>query len=342
MCSSDLGAYEVSVTAPGFQTSVRAGIDLTIGRIAVVDHQMQVGNVAEQITVTGEAPLIETTTATVAQVIDVERRVEELPLRNRDLTQFAFLQPGVIKSPAGVGGIQAGMGDKITVAGARGTQNLFLMECVSNSDLSSNPQGAGGAYTGAETVKEFQVVVNNYSAEYQSAAGAIVSAVTKSGTNTLHGSGFWTLRNDNLDAAKWEDTARGSGVKGEFKQNQFGGSLGGPVKKDRTFFFASVESMRERASNTETMVTLTNEARRGQGVRNRTGQIVNVAVDSRIAPYLSLWPVPGVGNTPVPEERTDPGTITIQGFERRPVDDDTATGKLDHHLSSGKIGRAHV
>ncbi len=338
------GSYEVSATSAGFQTSVRAGIGLTIGRVAVVDHRLEVGNVAEQVTVTGEAPLIETTTATVAQVIDVERRVEELPLRNRDLTQFAFLQPGVLKSPAGVGGIQAGMGDKITVAGARGTQNLFLMDGVSNSDLSSNPQGAGGAYTGAETVKEFQVVVNNYSAEYQSAAGAIISAVTKSGTNSIHGSGFWTLRNDNLDASKWEDNALGGGVSSEFKQNQYGGSLGGPIRQDRTFYFASFEGMRERALNTERFTTLSNEGRRGQGVRNSTNpvQVVNVAVDPRIVPYLALWPVPGVGNTPLPNEGTDPGTMVISGFERRPVDDDTATGKLDHHLSNAKAGMIAV
>jgi hypothetical protein len=340
------GSYEVTVTAAGFQTSVRSGIDLSIGRIAVVDHGLQVGNVAEQVTVTGEAPLIETTTATVAQVIDVERRVEELPLRNRDLTQFAFLQPGVIKSPAGVGGIQAGMGDKITVAGARGTQNLFLMDGVSNSDLSSNPQGAGGAYTGAETVKEFQVVVNNYSAEYQSAAGAIVSAVTKSGTNALHGSAFWTVRNDNLDAAKWEDN--NSKGKGEFKQNQYGGSLGGPIMRDRTFYFASFEGLRERAMNTDTITTFTDAGRRGQGVRgnppnaNTPAPIVNVNVDPRIVPYLALWPVPGVGNTPLPGKPADEGTIVIAAFERRPVDDDTATGKLDHHLSNEKAGNISV
>jgi hypothetical protein len=332
------GTYEVNASSAGFQTSIRAGISLSVGRTAVVDHSLQVGNVAEQVTVTGEAPLIETTTATVTQLIDVERRVEELPLRNRDLTQFAFLQPGVIKSPAGVGGIQAGMGDKITVAGARGTQNLFLMDGVSNSDLSNNPQGAGGAYTGAETIKEFQVVTNNYSAEYQSAAGAIVSAVTKSGTNVLHGSVFWTLRNDNLDAAKWEDNALGGGVKGEFKQNQFGGSIGGPVVSDRMFFFGSYEGLRERAMNTQTMVTLTEGARQGIGVLNTSGQLVNVQVDSRIVPYLDLWPLPGVGNTPLPSEATDPGTIRIQGQERRPVDDDTLTGKLDYHLGGEKAG----
>src|SRR3989338_3623854 len=216
------GAYEVTATSQGFQTSVRSGITLSLGQNAVINHSLQVGEVTQSVTVTGEAPLIETTSATVSQLVD-ERAVETLPLNNRDLTQLAVLQPGVIKSPAGRGTF-GGLGDKITVGGSRGTQNLYLMDGVSNSDLSGNPQGASGSYIGAETVKEYQVVTNNYSAEYQSAAGAIVSAGTKSGTNTLHGSAFWTLRNDNVDASKWEDNAFGGGVKPEFKRNQFGGS----------------------------------------------------------------------------------------------------------------------
>jgi hypothetical protein len=319
-----IGQYEVSATSAGFQTSVRSGIALTVGRTAVVDHALQVGEVTQAVTVTGEAPLIETTSATVTQLVD-ERAVENLPLNNRDLTQLAVLQPGVIKSPAGRGTF-GGLGDKITVGGSRGTQNLYLMDGVSNSDLSGNPQGASGAYTGAETVQEYQVITNNYSAEYQSAAGAIVSAVTKSGTNTLHGSGFWTLRNDNMDAPKWEDNAFSEGAKGEFKRNQFGGSLGGPIIRDKTFFFGSYEGLRERASNTNTTTTWTNEARSAPGIH------------PSIVPYLALWPVAGVGNTPLPNEPTNPGTIVIQGAQNAPVNDDTVTAKLDHQLGSEKAG----
>ena len=315
------GSYEVSATSAGFQTSVRSGITLSIGRNAVVDHALQVGNVAEQVTVTGEATLIETTTATVSQLVDAQK-VEDLPLNNRDLTQLAVLQPGVIKSPAGRGTF-GGLGDKITVGGARGTQNLYLMDGVSNSDLSGNPQGASGSYTGAETVKEFQVITNNYSAEYQSAAGAIISAVTKSGTNALHGSGFWTLRNDNIDAAKWEDNA--FGAKGEFKRNQFGGSLGGPIIKDKSFYFASFEGLRERAANTQTVTILTNAAR--------------ARVAPELAPYLALYPVVGAGNTPTGEPTIDPiNTVRVRGTQNVPVNDDTLTGKYDHTFGGQKAG----
>ncbi len=324
-----VGNYEVSASMHGFQTSVRTGIDLTVGRIAVVDHTLQVGEVTQNITVTGEAPLVETTTATVSQLVD-EKRVAELPLNNRDLTQLVFLQPGVLRVPRSGGGVFSGMGDTITVAGARGNQNLFLLDGVTNSDISGNPQGASGSYIGAETVKEFQIVTNNYSAEYQSAAGAIVSAVTKSGTNVLHGSAFWTLRNDNLDAAKWEDNAFG-GKKQEFKRNQFGGSFGGPVRKDRTFFFGSYEGLRERRSATETVRLFSDDARRGI-----LPGLAPITIDPQVIPYLRLYPVAGQGNTLVRD--FGDGTVLVAGTSRLPIDDDFAAAKFDHHFAGEKGG----
>ncbi len=324
-----VGNYEVSAALSGFQTAIRKGIELTVGRTAVVDHALQVGEVTQALTVTGEASLVETTTATVSQLVD-EKRVSDLPLNNRDLTQLVFLQPGVLKVPRQGGGKFSGMGDTLTVAGARGTQNLFLLDGVSNTDLSNNPQGASGSYIGAETVKELQIVTNNYSAEYQSAAGAIVSAVTKSGTNALHGSGFWTLRNDNLDAAKWEDNAFG-GVKQEFKRNQFGGSLGGPIFKDRTFFFGSYEGLRERRSTTETVRVFSADARRGI-----LPGPAPITIDPQIRPYLDLYPVPGQGNALVQDFRD--GTVRIAGTQRLPVNDDFVAAKFDHQFAGQKAG----
>src|SRR2546428_14679 len=171
-----------------------------------------------------------------------EKRVTDLPLYGRELTQLSFLQPGVIKSPAGAGAF-SGLGDKLSVAGSRGNQNIYLLDGVSNSDLSGNAQCASGQLAGAETIKEFQIITNNYSAEYRSQAGAIVSAVTKSGTNNFHGSAYEFLRNDKLDAAKWEENKGGG--KSPFRRNQFGGSLGGPIIKDKTFFFSSYEGLRQ-------------------------------------------------------------------------------------------------
>lgn len=325
-----VGRYEVRASSTGFQTSVRAGIELTVGRNAVVDHQLQVGEVTQQVTVTGEAPLIETTSATVAQLVDA-RRVEDLPLNNRDLTQLSFLQPGVIKIPRSEEfTIFGGSGDTLSVGGARSNQNVYLLDGVTNSDLSGNAQGASGAYSGAETVKEFQVITNNYSAEYRSQAGAIISAVTKSGTNAFHGSVFEFLRNDNFDAANFFDNASGN-PKSEFKRNQFGGTLGGPIIRDKTFFFGSYEGTRERLSTPDIAIVPSTDAR--QGI---IPGVAPITVSPLIRPYLDLWPVPGQGNSIV--EVFPNGTTRIAGSRRQSINDDYVVARLDHQFAGQRAG----
>src|SRR5437867_5364400 len=205
------GTYEVTASLAGFQTFVRGGIGLTVGRNAVVDIALQVGDVAQAITITAETSQVETTTATVTQLIN-ERKVLDIPLNNRDLTQLAYFDAFVMRTPTGGGGgrnASGGLGDHLTVAGMRGSNNMYLLDGVNNGDFSNNAQSATTGYTGAETVKESQVITNNYSAEYQSKPGAIVSAVTKSGTNLFHGSLFEFLRNDNFDAFNWAANAWG-------------------------------------------------------------------------------------------------------------------------------------
>ncbi|MCZ6877741.1 MAG: TonB-dependent receptor, partial [Acidobacteria bacterium] len=320
------GNYEVRASLAGFQTSIRAGITVIIGRTAVVDHVLQVGEVAQTVTVTGEATFVETTSATVSQVVE-QQKVEDLPLPGRDMMELTFLQPGVLRIPQrNDQRAMSGMGEKMTVGGARGQQNNFLLDGVSNNDLSGNPQGASGAYLGAETIQEFQIITNNYSAEYRSQAGAIVSAITKSGTNTMHGSGFWTLRNDNFDAARWEDNAFGGG-KPEFKRNQFGGSLGGPIISDRTFFFGSYEGLRERLDRTDVFRLLDDDAHRG---------IVDgeqFDIDPDIMPYLRLFPLAGNDFPLAPGGPFIPGTVRVTGQDKQPTTDDFVAFKMDHQIS---------
>lgn len=292
-----VGNYEVEAALSGFRTVIRSGIGLTVGRNAVVDMVMQVGEVTQAITITGEASHVETTTATVSNLVD-EKRVLDIPLNNRDLTQLAFFQPGVLRIPASEGATRTqkeGQGVKFSVAGSRGQQNIYLVDGVSNSDMSGNAQTAGGGYMGAETVKEFQVITNNYSAEYQSKPGAIISAVTKSGTNTFHGSLYEFLRNDNLDAARWEDNAFSDGAKPEFKRNHLGGALGGPIFRDSTFFFLSYEGMRERVNTTETYTIPNADGRRGILARDPITGVPTqtVEVNPVVVPFLSIYPLVG-------------------------------------------------
>ena len=324
------GNYEISASLAGFRTAVRTGISLAVGQNAGIDFALQVGQVNEAVTVTGDIAQVETTTATVSNLVD-EKKVTDLPLNGRDLTQLSFLQPGVIKSPAGAGAF-SGLGDKLSVAGSRGNQNIYLLDGVSNSDLSGNAQSASGQLAGAETIREFQIITNNYSAEYRSQAGAIVSAVTKSGTNNLHGSLYEFLRNDALDAAKWEENKGGG--KSPFKRNQFGGSFGGPIIKDKTFFFASYEGLRQsQGVNTQARVPDLNA---------RNGILPGVApitVSPIVKPYLDLYPVPGQGNVIVSEPGRKPdGTVLLAASAKTPTNYDFGLGRIDHNFSSGKLG----
>jgi len=324
------GTYEISASLAGFRSVVRSGVALAVGQNAVVDFALQVGQVNDSVTVTGDIAQVETTTATVSNLVD-EKKVEDLPLNGRDLTQLSFLQPGVVKSPAGAGAF-SGLGDKLSVAGSRGNQNIYLLDGVSNSDLSGNAQSASGQMAGAETIKEFQIITNNYSAEYRSQAGAIVSAVTKSGTNNLHGSLYEFLRHDVFDAAKREENKGGG--KAPFRRNQFGGSLGGRIIRDKTFFFASYEGLRQtQGVNTQARVPDLNA---------RNGILPGVApitVSSLVKPYLDLYPVPGVGNNIVsePGRRAD-GTVLLAASAHTPTNDDFGLGRIDHNFNSGKWG----
>jgi hypothetical protein len=321
-----IGDYEVTAALQGFGTAVQRGIVLTVGRTVVLELTLPLASVQQEVIVTGAAPLVEVTSATVSNLID-SRRVEDLPLVNRDLTQLTYLQPGVVKIPSsGTQGVFGGMGDKFSVAGARGTQNLYLLDGVSNADLSGNAQGSSGALMGAETVQEIQIVTNNYSAEYRSAAGGIVSAVTKSGTNTFTGSVFEFYRNDALDAANYFDK-KFNRSKPELERNQFGFSLGGPIMRNRLFFFGSYEGLREDQGRTDTALVPSINARQGRLANGRT-----VAVNPTMARYLSLYPVPGDGNSVV-ENFGD--TVLIAGPLNTVTNNDFLLGKIDYQATGG-------
>jgi hypothetical protein len=266
-----------------------------------------------------EASLVETRSATVSNLVD-EKQVTELPVINRDLTQLAFLQPGVIKSPAGQG-VFSGQGDKMVVNGARGTQNLFLLDGVASGDVSGNPQGVSGVMNGSETIKEIQIVTNNYSAEYKSAVGAIVSAVTKSGTNVVHGSAFGYFRDDALNSENHFDKEFDR-QKPDLSRQHFGGSIGGPIMKDKLFYFVSYEGLREEVGFTDTIVVPSLNARNGRLANGST-----VTVNSATQEILRVFPTPGQGNTIVSESGD---TTLIAGTATETTDNNFMVAKLDY------------
>jgi len=318
------GPYEVTATMQGFGTAVRKGIDLAAGRNAVVDLRLPVATVQQELVVTADAPLVETTSATVSNLVSA-KTVEDLPLVNRDLTQLIFLQPGIVKSPAGAA-LFAGQGEKFHVAGARGTQNLYLLDGVSNADLSGNPQGVSGSYSGAETVQEIQIITNNYSAEYRSAAGGIVSAITKSGTNAFRGSLFEFYRGDALDARNYFDKQLNNPTP-EFTRHQFGGSLGGPISRNKLFFFGSYEGLRQDRDTTSQISVPSVAVRQGRLANGRV-----IAVHPVSAKILNLYPLPGEGNTIV---AAFGDTVLVAGAQSQITNSHFALGKLDYQIDAG-------
>jgi outer membrane receptor protein involved in Fe transport len=254
------GDYEIRVALPGFQTVERRGITLLVGQVAVVNVALGVGR-EEQITVTGEAPRIQLTTGAVSGVVG-QREINDLPLNGRSFQQLALLQPGVQAALAAGNDVVGGRTPKISINGARPEQNNFLLDGTDiNNVYNKTPGSAAGVLLGVDAVLEFQVLTNAYSAEFGRSAGGVINAVTRSGTNRVHGSVFEFHRNSALDARNYFDPR--DKPKPDFYRHQFGASGGGPLRVDRTFFFGAYEGLIERLGVTGVTAVPDDNARRG-------------------------------------------------------------------------------
>jgi hypothetical protein len=293
LVSLPVGEYEVEASLAGFQTNLRRGIELTIGRDAVVDFTLNVGDVAERVTVTGEAPLIEISTATVGGIVDT-KAMRDIPLNARSFLELVPLQTGAVLAEAGSTDQAHGYGKKLSISGARYTSNVFLLDGAVMNDFFGSAGSAAGTLAGVETVREFRVITNAFDAEYGRHTGGVISAVTKSGTNEVHGSLFEFLRNDNLDARNFFDRDPDNPLQRsnppEFRRNQFGGAVGGPVFRDKTFYFGSYEGLREALGETRTFNV--------PGLAMRQGFLgaQNLGITANVRPYLESYPFPTLLN----------------------------------------------
>ncbi|HXG46951.1 MAG TPA: TonB-dependent receptor [Methylomirabilota bacterium] len=308
------GPYEITATMAGFDTLVRSGITLAVGDDIVINLGMQVGSITQQVTVTGEAPLVNTTTSGISGVVE-ERRITDLPLNGRDFGQLALVQPGALDvRTAAAGDSSKGFGTRLSLSGSRPMDTGYSLDGTNVNSVGNfaTPGSAAGVVLGVDAVREFRVVTGGgYSAEYGGYSGGVVQMVTKSGTNQFHGTAFGLHRNDNLDANSWENNKTNS-EKSEFRRNQFGGSLGGPIKTDRAFFFAAYEGLRQaRTGETNISNVLDENARRGILPDGRT-----VAIAPSIKPYLDLWPLPnGPSNGDGSARRYTPeNTVTNENY----------------------------
>ena len=320
--SLPVGRQEVKVEKAGFKEAVRTGINLEVGQEAVVNLQLQVGEFAQQVIVSAEAPVVNTTTASVSGVVG-EREVKDLPLNGRSFDNLIALNPGAInyalKSPQ----TSTSDGNTFSVAGRRPLENLFLLngiEYTGSSQLADTPGGVSGYLLGIDAVREFNVETDTYGAEYGKRAGAQVNVVTQSGTNALHGTLFEFLRNSALDARNFFD----QGFVPPFRRNQFGGALGGPLKKDRLFLFGNYEGYRQ--SLAETSVSIVPDPLARQGLLPNGSPVANL--NRSILPYMSFWPQPnGPELTPVSGQ---PGAAFSYNNPRYPIREDFGTLRSDY------------
>ena len=329
-----VGQYSVEVTMSGFKTFNRTGIVLDVGRNARVDATIELGNFAEVVSIVGDAPLVDTRSGALSRSVG-QNEVLNLPLVNRDLYTLLSLTGGVTSNEASnsLGGPE----QLTTINGSSRAQMGAVNFQLDGGNNTAGLRGTGNPAPNPEAVQEFRVLTNGYAAEYGRYAAGVVDVVTKSGTNKFHGAAFEFFRNEKLNARRWAPPGATS-TKEPLDRNQFGGALGGPLKTDRSFFFASYSGLRQE----ETYY--------------RNTAVVPTALERAGDFSLSLLkprdPQTGVlftGNL-IPDSRIDAAARTIQAqfipasnlpnnfyevSRPDPLDTDEVTLKLDHNLGAG-------
>jgi carboxypeptidase family protein len=316
-----VGVYRIEVQADGFGPQVASGVIVEVSRIVIQNFQVKVGGVTQEVNVTADSQVIETATVTVGQVIN-QKTVQEIPLNGRHFVDLGLLIPGSVTPPQN-GFLTAplrGQGSfAFNTAGAREDTVNFMINGINLNDMSQNQITFQPSIN---TVQEFKVDNSTYSAESGRNSGAIVNIATRSGTNQYHGEVFEFIRNNALDARNFFDRADtdgdGKANKPPFKRNQFGASLGGPIIKEKTFFFFSYEGLRQRQGLTINSNVPT-DAQRAR------------ATDPTVLNLLNLIPR---------AQRVD--TVTVSGVPTQvgrffgsgtaPVDIDQWTGDVSHTL----------
>jgi len=329
VASLPVGRYEVKADLPAFKSELRTGITLVVGQQAVVDLTLQLGEMKELVTVSGDASVVNTTTSQTSGLVG-ERQVKDLPLNGRSYDELVTLNPGIVNYTAqrsgGVGVSNSAIGNMFAVSGHRPQENVFLLngiEYTSASEINLQPGGASGELLGVDAIREFNVATDTYGAEYGKRPAAHVSIVTASGSNQLHGTLFEFLRNSALDSRNFFD----QGAIPPFRRNDFGGSLGGAPQKDKTFLFANYEGFRQHLALSDVTLVPDNNARSGF-LPDSKGNLVNVGLAAGVAPLLALWPVqngPELGggiaqafSHPLQSIREDFGTTRLDRiFSRR-------------------------
>jgi hypothetical protein len=311
-----VGRYEVLAQKNGFRSEARTGVSVVVGQRETVDLVLQVGDVQQTVQVESAPTVVAVTTEDDSGLVG-ERQVKELPLNGRSYDQLMTLNPGIVnytsQRAGGIGTSNSVVGNMFAASGRRPQENLYLLngvEFTSASEINNTPGGVSGQLLGVDAVREFAVVKDTYGAEYGKRPGAQVNIVTASGTNDLHGNVYEFLRNSAFDARNFFD----HGDIPPFRRNVFGASLGGPIKKGKTFLFGNYEGFRQSLSLSDLTLVPDNTS--------RTGAVAS------IQPLLALWPV---ANGPELLSATGTASGIAEAFSNplQRIREDFGTARLD-------------
>ncbi|MBV9294650.1 MAG: TonB-dependent receptor [Acidobacteriaceae bacterium] len=318
------GTYDIRVSAPGFATLVQSNVVVDVGSAVVANLQLQLGTTRTTVEVTAAPPAVEAASSSVTAVVG-GTTVRQLPLNGRDWTSLASLEPGVSvvrtensANQLTINRTNRGLGTQMTINGNRPQQNNYRLDGVSvNDQFGGSPGSSLGQTIGVDAVQEFSVVSTNAPADYGKNAGAVVNAVTRSGTNDIHGSAYEFLRNSALDARNFFDLASAP----PFRRNQFGGSVGLPIVKNKTFFFVDYEGLRQSLGTSNVISVPSAAARSGHLASGKT-----ITVNPKAALYLNdIYPLP---NGPVS------GDIGTYSFSTQLVSQENfVTTRVDQRFS---------
>jgi hypothetical protein len=340
IASLPIGSYLVEAQRDGFKTSIQGPIVLTVGQDVSVHFSLTVGQVEEKVEVSADVPTVETNTSSVGWLVG-ESQVRDLPLNGRNFVQLTLLTPGVQPVPqentegaATLVPFGFGSPQRFSVAGARPQGQLFLIDGTDTAGVWGNGTGANlvGTTLGVDGIAEFQVLSNTYTSEY-GGNGAVVNAAIRSGTNEFHGSAYEFARNSAMDAKNYFDP--GSSAL-PFSRNQFGGTFGGPIRKNKTFFFGNYEGLRQSLTVPVTTIVPDQNFRKGflpctsdadYNVHcDTTTGLADIGINPGIASYLNAYPIPN--GAPATAGTADNVTALSQ-----PLHENYGIVRIDHQLS---------
>src|SRR5881409_389391 len=343
MPSLPVGEYEVIAELSGFKQQLRRGINLVVAQEAVVNLTMDVGDIKDQVTVTEETPLVNTTLSSVSGLVS-QQQIKELPLNGRSYNDLLLLNTNVNdnRSNTGARAVSYSIGGKRLEAN-RWTINGMDYIGTNSQGTANAPVGISDQLLGVEAVREYNVRSHTYGAEYGKRSGGQITVVTTSGTNLWHSSAFEYLRNNKFDARPFFASSEGAPP---FKRNQFGGSLGGPIRRDKMFIFGTYEAFRERRNDETTAIVPSAQARLGllpcnvikADTRYRDfncGGSAYVGVperEPRILPFFRYWPAQ---NGPELLQNGLPtGAAYNYSTPWRPVNEDFGLSRFDYTVST--------